>query len=485
MGFNWHLRGIPAIVKPLVPSPILVMARSFRLLAAIPLLSLLAAPALASRRYQVQPRDSFHSVARKCQVDVYELIRLNPRPDNALKLGEQLRLPGNVRCGGGAGSAGSAATASTYQVQPRDSFYSVARKCRVNAQALMALNPRPDNALKLGEQLRLPGNAQCGNSRDLAGAAVRQVSYQVQPRDGFYSIARKCRVDAQELMRLNAASGASLQPGQQLTLPANARCPAATATVARSGATTTTAQTQTGASVGVTISYQVQPRDGFHSIARKCQVDTGELISLNPDVPTVLRAGLQLRLPSHARCPAESTAVASASPSQGAGGANSSTGTKSYYEVQPRDGFYSIARKCRVNAQALMALNPRPGDTLHVGDQLELPSGARCERVVAANPDAAAASAAASSGGGVTVGSGWRTYGPLQVNWQNWQMIEGHWVAQSRNNSGRDLYLAVNCPARRINQTSSDGQWSAWEAPDPGFEEQLVNDLCQEKKNQG
>jgi len=471
MGFNWHLRGISAIVKPLVPSPILVMARSFRLLAAIPLLSLLAAPALASGRYQVQRRDSFYSVARKCQVDVYELIRLNPRPDNALKLGEQLRLPGNARCGSGAGSARSAATASTYQVQPRDSFYSVARKCQVDVLELMRLNPRPDNALKLGEQLRLPGNAQCGNSRDLAGAAVRQVSYQVQPRDSFYGIARKCQVDAQELMRLNAASGTTLQPGQQLTLPANARCP---------GATTTQART----TVGVTISYEVQPREGFHSIAQKCQVDTAELINLNPDVPTVLRAGLQLQLPGYARCPAESTAVASASPSQGAGGANSSAGTKSYYEVQPRDGFYSIARKCRVNAQALMALNPRPGDTLHVGDQLELPSGARCERgVVAANPDAAAS--AAGSGGGVTVGSGWRTYGPLQVNWQDWQMIEGHWVAQSRNNSGRSLYLAVNCPAQRINQTSSDGQWSAWEAPDPGFEEQLVNDLCQEKKNQG
>ena len=482
MGFNWHLRGISAIVKPLVPSPIPVMARSFRLLAAIPLLSLLAEPALASGRYQVQPRDSFHSVARKCQVDVYELIDLNPRPDNTLKLGEELRLPDHARCGSGTGSAGNA---STYQVRPRDSFYSVARRCRVDVLELMRLNPRPDNTLKLGEQLRLPGNAQCGNTRDLADATVRQVSYQVQPRDGLYSIARKCRVDAQELMRLNAASGTTLQPGQQLTLPANARCPAATATVARTGTTTTTAQPQTGASVGVTISYQVQPREGFHSIAQKCQVDTAELINLNPDVPTVLRAGLQLQLPGHARCPVESTAVASASPSQGAGGSNSSAGTKSYYEVQPRDGFYSIARKCRVNPQALMALNPRPGDTLHVGDQLELPSGARCERVVAANPDAAAASAAASSGGGAPVGSGWRTYGPLQVNWQAWQMIEGHWVAESRNNSGRSLHLAVNCPARKINQTSSDGQWSAWDDPDPGFEEQLMNDLCQEKKNQG
>ncbi|WP_161632523.1 lytic transglycosylase [Candidatus Synechococcus spongiarum] len=459
------------------------MARSLRLLAAIPLLSLLAAPALASGRYRVQPRDSFHSVARKCQVDVYELIGLNPRPDNVLtlKLGEDLVLPANARCGGGAGSAGSAATASTtYQVQPRDSFYGVARKCRVEVHELMRLNPRPDNTLKLGEQLRLPGNAQCGNSRDLAGADVRQASYQVQPRDGFYSIARKCQVDAEELMRLNAASGTTLRPGQQLTLPANARCSAA-ATVARTGTTTT--QDRTTAGAGVTISYEVQPREGFYSISQKCQVDTAELISLNPDVPTVLRAGLQLQLPGHARCPEESTAVASASPSQGAGGANSATGTKSYYEVQPRDGFYSIARKCRVNPQALMALNPRPGDTLHVGEQLELPGGAQCEQVVAVNPDAAEPN----SRGGRTVGSGWRTYGSLQVDWQGWQMIEGHWVtnANSPNNSGQPLHLAVNCKHEYINQTSSDGQWSAWREPDSGFEEQLMNDLCQEKQNQG
>ena len=50
--------GSLALLKPLVPSPILVMARSFRLLAAIPLLSLMVAPALASGRYQVQPRES-------------------------------------------------------------------------------------------------------------------------------------------------------------------------------------------------------------------------------------------------------------------------------------------------------------------------------------------------------------------------------------------------------------------------------------------
>ena len=452
------------------------MACSLRLLAAVPLLSLMVMPVWASGRYQVQPRDSFYSIARQCQVDVYELMRLNPRPDNALKLGEQLRLPANARCGSGTGSAAATARTSAYQVQPRDSFYSVARQCQVNVYELMRLNPRPDNALKLGEQLRLPANARCGGGTGSAAATTQTLAYQVQPRDSFYSVARKCQVGAQELMRLNSASGTTLRPGQQLTLPGHARCPS-TATLASS---TTPAQATEG-----TFSYQVQPQEGFYSIAQKCKLDTRELINLNPESDTVLRPGQQLTLPGHARCPDQPATVASANPDTSTTPAQGAAGTKTYYEVQPRDGFYSIARKCQVNAEALMTLNPRPGNTLYVGDQLELPRGARCESAVAANPDAAAATSTATSAansGGVTVDSGWRSYGPLKVNWQDWRMIEGHWVAQSLNQSGQPLYLAINCPAQRVNQTSSSGEWSTWELPDPGFEKQLVDDLCKEKE---
>ena len=487
------------MVEPPVPLPILVMARSLRLLAAIPLLSLMVMPALASGRYQVKPRDSFYSIARKCQVDVYELMRLNPRPDNALKLGEQLLLPGSVQCGEGTGSAVAAATDPTYQVQSRDSFYSVARKCRVNVDELLRLNPRPGNALKLGEQLRLPGNAQCGNRTDPAGVVARNSTYQVQPREGFYSIARKCQVDAKDLIRLNSASGAGLRPGQRLTLPSHARCPVQSPTVASAStprsattgtaAATSTTATPTQATARGTFSYQVQQGEGFWSIARKCRVDTRELINLNPESPSVLDPGQQLTLPGYARCPDRSAMVASTS-----AGTDTSTGTganrsttpaqtaanaRPYYEVQPREGFYSIARKCQVNAKALMTLNPRPGNVLHAGDQLQLPRGAKCESVLAANPTAAGASAAASV---ANRGSGWRSYGPLSVNWQDWQMIEGHWVAQSLNGSDQPLYLAINCPAQRINQTNGSGKWSTWESPDPGFEKQIMDDLCQEKK---
>ena len=424
---GWHFRDTFGMVGPLIPLPVLVMARSFRLLAAIPLLSLIVVPALASGRYQVQPREGFYGIARKCKVDVHELMRLNPRPGNALNLGDQLRLP---------------------------------------------------------------GNAQCGNQVNPAGAVARTSTYQVQPREGFYGIARKCQVDAQELIRLNSASGINLQPGQVLTLPSHARCPDPSAMVASTSTTqsanTSTTATPAQARTGGTLTYQVQAREGFYSISRKCQVDTRELISLNPQSPTVLRPGQQLMLPGYARCPDPSATTTVASTSSGANRsttpARTTAGAKAYYEVQPRQGFYSIARQCQVNAKALMALNPRPGNVLHAGDQLELPGGAKCESVLAANPTAAGATSAASAANSIaTAGSGWRSYGPLKVNWQGWQMIEGHWVAESLNGSEQSLYLAVNCPAERINQTNGNGKWSTWESPDPGFEAQLMDDLCQEK----
>jgi len=384
------------------------MARSLRLLAAVPLLGLMMTPALASGRYEVQPRETFYSIARKCQVDVYELMGLNPRPDDTLKLGEQLRLPSNAQCGTSSGDGAVLTNNSLYKVQPRESFYSIARKCQVSAGELMALNPRPGDTLKLGEQLRLPGNAQCGahpGADSGAGATVvTKQFYRIQPGDGIFSIARSCQVKASQLMALNPKVGRNLQPDQQLQLPSNANCPPSSTVV----------------------------------VSTSQRTDT----------------------------------VAAVTPEPGQ--------TKTYYEVQARESFYSIARKCQVKPKELMALNPRPGDALHAGEYLELPGGVQCAGM---DQDQALASTQPETParGQTATDPGWRDYGPFKVNWQDWQMIDGHWVAQTLGASGEPLYLAINCPAKRINRTGSNGQWSTWESPNQNFEERLMADLCQEK----
>ncbi|MEI6112720.1 MAG: hypothetical protein WCP63_13800, partial [Cyanobium sp. ELA712] len=74
--------------------------------------------------------------------------------------------------------------------------------------------------------------------------------------------------------------------------------------------------------------------------------------------------------------------------------------------------------------------------------------------------------------------SSWRRYGPLQVDWSNWQPMGGSLVAPILNAKGDTLYLAINCGARKMNATSAAGDWRTWDDPQADFERRLVNDLC-------
>ena len=75
----------------------------------------------------------------------------------------------------------------------------------------------------------------------------------------------------------------------------------------------------------------------------------------------------------------------------------------------------------------------------------------------------------------------WRTYGPLQVDWANWQPMGGSQVVPTLNGEGKALYLAVNCPAGKLNVTGVDGSWKTWASPQSRFEEDLMKDRCQAK----
>ena len=72
----------------------------------------------------------------------------------------------------------------------------------------------------------------------------------------------------------------------------------------------------------------------------------------------------------------------------------------------------------------------------------------------------------------------WRSYGPLQVDWSNWQSMGGSDVAPTLNSEGQSLYVAVNCSAQKINATGANGMWKSWIAPQTEFERALVKDRC-------
>ena len=77
----------------------------------------------------------------------------------------------------------------------------------------------------------------------------------------------------------------------------------------------------------------------------------------------------------------------------------------------------------------------------------------------------------------------WRSYGPLQVDWSNWQSMGGSDVAPTLNSEGQSLYVAVNCSAQKINATGANGIWKSWIAPQTEFERALVKDRCTTAKS--
>lgn len=76
----------------------------------------------------------------------------------------------------------------------------------------------------------------------------------------------------------------------------------------------------------------------------------------------------------------------------------------------------------------------------------------------------------------------WKTYGPLQVDWGNWQLMGGSEVAPTLNSDGQSLYVAVNCSAGKINVTGANGSWKTWIAPQSAFERDLLKDRCKSSK---
>ena len=93
-------------------------------------------------------------------------------------------------------------------------------------------------------------------------------------------------------------------------------------------------------------------------------------------------------------------------------------------------------------------------------------------------PVVTAAATAAPSTSGQPKQASWRTYGPLQVDWANWQSMAGSEVAPTLNGEGQPLYVAVNCSAKKINVTGANGIWKSWVAPKTEFERALVKDRC-------
>ena len=318
--------------------------------------------------------------------------------------------------------------AASVTVKSGETLSDIAARYGVSVNSLMRLNRLSDaNHIESGQTLRLPGSVTAGRGR-----------HNVTSGDTLSDIAVRYRVSERQLMALNGLSSPDhVEIGQTLRLPSNAVLQEAKP---KASAASTPVPIQATPNA---LSHTVARGQTLTQIAKAYNIPMASLISINAiENPNQVKIGTQLMLRSTETQTESTTALVAEPTEQQPAVSPSQTQVKPTAQSQPE------------------ASKPVEAAPVVTAKATETP-----ETSVEVKP------------------ASWRTYGPLQVDWSNWQSMGGSDVAPTLNSEGQSLYVAVNCSAQKINATGANGMWKSWIAPQTEFERALVKDRCTTAKS--
>ena len=408
-----------------------------------------------NRRHTVRSGDTLGAIAVRYRVSERQLMALNGLSSaDYLEVGQTLRLPGGVTAGKG-----------RHTVQSGDTLGGIAARYRVSERQLMALNDLASaDYLEVGQTLRLPGGV-------ASGVKAGKGRHTVRSGDTLGEIAVQYRVSERQLMALNdLASADHVEVGQRLKLPVNAVLPK-----------------PQKASKAKPVPVKAVPNASSHTVARgqtltqigkAYGIPVASIISLNSlENPNNVKEGTKLMLRSREAQPSATKEVRDKPASV----------ASSKPDVKPTTQLQTSAAKPETKATTKVVTETAV--RVKSADQAEPKTNAKPTAKPKPEPKAKAKpviTAKASTTKTPTESQPneveWKTYGPLQVDWGNWQLMGGSDVAPTLNSDGQSLYVAVNCSARKINVTGVNGSWKSWIAPQKKFERDLLNDRCKTAK---
>jgi LysM repeat protein len=325
------------------------------------------------------------------------------------------------------------ALAGQVTVREGETLSEIADRIGVPMSRLMKLNGISDpDLVEAGRVLTLPGGPGNGEGRRTAAAGAGTVT--VREGETLSEIAERHGLRVERLMAINGISDPDLvEAGRSLRLSGQVAAASGSGGGYRRGAS----------------EHVVRPGESLSTIADGYGVPMSRIVAINAiSDPDLVQAGTRLKLKG------SPSAAPAANPSPAA-------------RPTPAPRPVAIRPTPRPAAVATATASPQ---------SRPIPSATPTPSITTA-----AASRPVGTGLATTPGTGkpdWRTYGPLQVDWANWQPMGGSMVAPTLNGEGQSLYLAINCTARKINATSQAGQWKTWDDPQAEFEQQLVSDLC-------
>ena len=414
----------------------------------------------------VKPGETLSEIAERYGTSVQRLMQLNGlRSPQDLWAGSRIQVPG---------AGGSNPGSGNYTVKPGETLSEIAERYGTSVQRLMQLNGlRSAQDLWAGSRIQVPG---AGSARTSTGARTTTVNanYTVKQGETLSELAERYGTSVQRLMELNnLGSAQDLWAGSRIQVPVTR-----TAAAPKPKPAVNKNATQ----------HKVQSGETLSVIAQRYGVSMQNLIAINNiSNPNQVEVGQTLKLRGTAKPVAKPATKPAAKPQTVAAKPAAKPAAQPVAAkpaVQPaaaKPAVQPVAAKPEPKPEptpapaAVAAAQPQPKPEAKPEPKPEPKPEAQ---PVAAKPAAKPASTAKP---GKPASPDWRNYGPLQVDWANWQPMGGSYVAPSLNSDGQPLYLAINCGAKRLNATGQSGTWKTWDAPQSDFERKLISDLCTAK----
>ena len=343
-------------------------------------------------------------------------------------------------------------------VKRGETLSEIADRYGTTVNRLMEMNGlRNANDLWAGSRIKVPGNVYSGGGSG---------NYTVKAGETLSEIADRYGTSVNRLVQLNGLRDANdLWAGSRIQVPgASARPQVAVNKNAKT--------------------HQVQPGESLSSIADRYGVSMQRLIAINGiSNPNQVMAGstLTLRAASKPKPKPKPAAPVAAKPKPKPAAVVAAKPVKKAEPVaaKPEPAKTEVAKAEPVKVKPSVATTVAATTVVTQPEKKAEPVKAEAAKPTVAKAEVSKTQASSTTAAGST--PDWRSYGPLQVDWANWQAMGGSYVAPSLNSEGQPLYLAINCNAKRLNATGQSGAWKTWDAPQSDFEQRLITDLCKAK----
>ena len=268
----------------------------------------------AQNIHTVVEGDNAYNISKKYGISTEELYRMNPKvQDGKINIGEVLVVG---RSSGSKPAAKQSEKLGKIVIQPKQTIYGLTKQYKISEADLRALNPNLDSNMKIGDEVTLPLaaiNSYGGNQVVASQTSAPETSdavektdlpnaddtYVVQPKDNYYKLTRKFNLTQSELFAMNPGlEEKGLQPGDSIIVRDSVKTSAPAATAIETIDTPTPAPNtySTTSTSDDYVTYTVQSGDTVFGILNKFGIGLDELLTLNPNLSSGLKAGMVLKI---------------------------------------------------------------------------------------------------------------------------------------------------------------------------------------------